>query len=157
MEFQHSFRVDAPIRDVIAFHNDTSALKKLTPFPIIAQIHEYEPLAEGSNARFTLWFGPFPVRWHAVHSNVSDAGFTDLQISGPLKSWRHNHRFTPDGNDATIVRDEISYEHDRGLRGLISRLLFNRPGLLYLFFMRKVLTRRGIQRLGTAAHSGAIG
>jgi ligand-binding SRPBCC domain-containing protein len=76
-EFKYSFTVQAPVDTVTAFHHDTRVLKQLTPFPIVAQIHDYEPLADKSEAKFTLWFGPIPVRWHAVHSDVSPAGFTD--------------------------------------------------------------------------------
>lgn len=155
MEFKHRFTVDAPLDDVVAFHSDTAALRQLTPFPIIARIHEYEPLADGSNARFTLWFGPLPVRWHAVHSNVSGKGFTDTQVSGPLRSWQHTHRFIAAGDNKTIVEDTIRYEHDEGSRGILSRLLFNKAGLLYLFSARKMLTRRGVRRMQAGMQSRA--
>lgn len=150
-EFNHSFTVDAPVEDVSAFHRDTGVLRQLTPLPIVAQVHAFEPLAEGSVAHFTLWFGPMPVRWQAVHSDVTALGFTDTQVRGPLKSWRHTHRFTPLGDGRTRVDDHIVYEHHAGWRGLASRLLFARPGLLYLFTMRKLLTRRGVARLQKAA------
>lgn len=157
MEFQHSFDVDAPLALVATFHGDTGVLKKLTPFPIVAQIHEFEPLGEGSRARFTLWFGPLAVRWQAAHKGVTDRGFTDEQVSGPLKSWRHVHRFVPIDGHRTRVEDHITYEHDTGARGILSRLLFNRVGLLYLFTARKVLTRRGVARLLAAGRAGAYG
>lgn len=148
MEFRHSFLVNASVEAVATFHSDTSALKRLTPPPIIAQIHAYEPLGEGSNACFTLWFGPVPVHWQAVHSDVGPTGFTDTQVSGPLRSWRHTHRFVAVGPGQTRVDDHIVYDHHQGWRGLLSRALFSRPGLLYLFTARKILTRRGVaQRL----------
>jgi ligand-binding SRPBCC domain-containing protein len=150
MQFEHEFTVDAPLATVVAFHRDTSALRRLTPLPIIAQIHEYEPLAEGSLARFTLWFGPLPVRWQAIHSDVSPNGFTDTQVSGPLKSWQHQHRFVALDARRTRVVDRVTYEHHAGWSGVISRLLFNRPGLTYLFTARKVLTRRHVARMMAA-------
>ena len=147
MEFTHSFTVDAPLAMVSAFHRDTGVLKQLTPFPIIAQLHQFEPMEEGSNAYFTLWFGPVPLRWHAVHSNVGPWGFTDTQVSGPLRSWQHTHRFTAIDPETTRVDDHIVFEHEGGLRGVVTRLLFAWPGLLYLFTARKWLTRRGVARL----------
>ena len=149
-EFRHSFTVDAPLAAVRAFHHDTGVLRQLTPLPIIARVHAFEPLADGSRADFTLWFGPLPLRWQAVHSDVGANGFTDTQVSGPLKSWRHNHRFTALGPRLTRVDDHIVYEHHAGPRGLLTRLLFARPGLIYLFTARKLLTRRGVARLGGA-------
>ena len=154
MEFRHSFIVDAPVEAVAAFHSDTGVLKRLTPMPIVAQIHDYEPLGDGSNARFTLWFGPIPVRWHAIHSDVGPSGFTDTQVSGPLRSWRHTHHFVPNGPNQTRVEDTILYEHHSGLRGVMSRTLFSRPGLLYLFTARKILTRRGVAQLMAARRGG---
>ncbi len=153
-EFKHSFTVAAPVAAVAAFHSDTRALQELTPLPIIAHVHAYEPLADGSRASFTLWFGPLPVRWQAVHSDVGPQGFTDTQVSGPLKSWRHTHRFTPLGPQRTLVEDHVVYEHQRGVRGLLSRLLFARPGMLYLFTARQWLTRRGVARLLAAGQPG---
>ncbi len=146
-EFHHSFTVNAPQAVVRAFHQDSGVLQALTPLPMIARVHSFEPLADGSRAEFTLWFGPLPLRWRAVHSDVGPHGFTDTQVGGPLRTWRHVHRFTALGPAVTRVDDSISYEHDRGARGLLSRLLFARPGLLYLFTARKLLTRRGVARM----------
>ena len=69
------------------------------------------------------------------------------RVSGPLRSWQHSHRFTALGPRRTRVDDHIIYEHHPGPRGLLTRLLFARPGLLYLFTARKLLTRRGVARL----------
>lgn len=144
--FDFRFTVKAPLRSVSHFHHDTTVLKKLTPPPIFAQIHHYEPLGDGSKAEFTLWFGPIPVRWQAVHSNVSVRGFTDTQVSGPLKSWQHTHRFTAVSTDLTEIHEHIEYSHHDGLKGLFSRLLFAKPALYFLFTARKVITRWYVTR-----------
>lgn len=139
--FDYSFTVNASLTAVRNFHRDTRILKKLTPPPIFAQIHYFEPLAEGSRAEFTLWFGPWPVRWTAVHHYVGPQGFTDRQEKGPLKFWEHTHRFTGVNVHTTLVSEHIEYEHFSGWRGWLSRLLFAKPGLIFLFTARKRLTR----------------
>ena len=139
--FDFKFMVHAPKTAVADFHHDTRILKKLSPPPIFAQIHRFEPLGEGSEAEFTLWFGPLPLRWLAVHSNVSSSGFTDTQASGPLKHWQHTHRFTAVSPHTTQIHEHIEYSHKPGLPGLLSRLLFNKAGLFALFTARKWLTR----------------
>lgn len=144
--FDYSFTVDAPQEAVVAFHHDTSVLKTLTPPPIFVQIHSYEPLGEGSVANFTLWFGPFPIYWKAIHSNVDEKGFTDTQARGPLKRWQHTHRFSAVSDDVTRVSEHIEYEYKSGIRGLIGRLLFSPPALTLLFNSRKLITRRAIGR-----------
>lgn len=139
--FDYKFLVKAPLEAVSRFHHDTRILKKLTPPPIFCQIHSFEPLSEGSVAEFTLWFGPIPVRWTAVHTQVSRNGFTDTQQKGPMQSWQHTHRFTAVAPHITQVHEHIAYSHHPGLRGLLTRLLFNKPGLYLLFTARKFITR----------------
>jgi ligand-binding SRPBCC domain-containing protein len=139
--FDYTFTVNAPLTAVSEFHQDTRILKKLTPPPIFAQIHQFEPLGEGSVAEFTLWFGPLPLRWQAVHSDVGPHGFTDTQAQGPLRYWQHTHRFTAVSETHTQIHEQIEFGHSAGLWGIITRLLFNQPGLYALFTARKWLTR----------------
>ena len=138
--FDYTFTVPASLETVRAFHHDTRVLKKLTPPPVFAQIHSYEPLAEDSRAEFTLWFGPLPLRWVAVHSDVSEHGFTDTQVQGPLARWQHTHRFTPVDAHRTRISEHIEYEHKSGPWGWFTRLLFGKPGLWALFTARRMLT-----------------
>ena len=141
--FKYEFTVDAPQTAVADFHYNSS-VKTLTPFPIIVQLHEFEPLSDGSKADFTLWFGPLPINWKVVHSNVGQEGFTDTQVQGPLKSWQHVHRFEAVDEQTTLVREHIVYEYKPGLKGLLSRLMFSGPGLTMLFTARKMITRKEI-------------
>jgi ligand-binding SRPBCC domain-containing protein len=144
--FDYRFIVDAPVEAVRDFHRDTSALKRLTPPPTIVQLHALEPLAEGSVSEFTLWVGPLPLRWKAVHRDVSERGFTDVQASGPAAKWEHTHSFVPLPDGRTEVREHIEYEHKPGFRGLVTRALFSWPSLWFMFGYRRWATRRALQR-----------
>ena len=144
--FDYRFTVDAPKSAVSAFHRDTRVLKSLTPPPIFV-LHSFEPLSAGSLADFTLWFGPVPVRWKAEHTGVSESGFTDTQISGPLARWEHTHTFTAVDAQTTIVDEHIAYEYGHGIHGLFGRLLFSKPALYSLLTARKLLTRRHLRTL----------
>lgn len=139
--FDYKFTVNAPLQAVSNFHHDSSVLKTLTPPPIFAQIHHFDPMADGAIANFTLWFGPIPIRWQAIHSNVSINGFTDTQQKGPLKSWQHTHKFTAVSPTTTEIHEHIDYEHPDGIRGILTRLAFGKPGLYGLFTARKLITR----------------
>ena len=140
--FDFRFAVDAPISVVREFHKDTRALKLLTPPPTIVQLHDIEPLAEGSVSRFTLWVGPLPLRWEAVHRDVSEHGFTDIQRSGPAKKWEHTHTFAPLGENKTEVREHVEYEHAGGFWGAVTRVLFAKPNLYVMFTYRRIITRK---------------
>ncbi len=142
--FTYSFTVNAPLSAVSAFHHDTRVLKKLSPPPIFVQIHQFEPLSENSQAQFTLWVGPIPLRWQTIHTQVGPAGFTDTQLRGPLKQWQHTHRFSAVSTSQTLVNERIVYEHNNGFKGVITRLLFNKPALWLLFTYRMWATRAGV-------------
>jgi ligand-binding SRPBCC domain-containing protein len=143
--FDYTFSVPAPLEQVAAFHYGTAVLKQLTPPPIYVQIREAQPLAEGSTSHLTLWFGPIPVHWVAIHSAVDPLrGFVDSQSRGPMKKWRHQHTFQAAGPGRTQVHEHLEYDHRPGLAGLFTRLLFNRPALTLLFSYRKWATRRAV-------------
>lgn len=144
-EFTYRFTIPASVEEVAAFHSSTEVLSQLAPPPIFIQIHEAEPLAEGAEARFTMWFGPIPARWRARHSDVGPGGFTDEQVEGPLESWRHRHSFVPLDESHTRIEEQIQYEHRPGLPGLLTRLAFNPVGLQLLFTYRQLVTRLALR------------
>ncbi len=128
------------------FHEDPKALAKLTPPPIIMQLQRdaRSSITEGE-IEFTLWFGPFPIRWIARHEpGPSPHSFADLQIKGPMAYWRHEHIFTekPGGVELT---DRIVLAHRPGLVGVLTRLFFDGLPLRLLFAYRHHRTRMATQ------------
>ncbi|MDE2841127.1 MAG: hypothetical protein OXM03_10915, partial [Chloroflexota bacterium] len=117
-------------------------LVEITPPPIVVQIQSApEVLSSGDEMRFTLWLGPFPIRWHAAIEAMSEAGFADRQISGPFDHWVHRHTFLESGEGLTTVRDEIEYVYRRHvLWGPLGRLFV--LGLPVLFSYRAWRTKR---------------
>jgi ligand-binding SRPBCC domain-containing protein len=143
--FEHRFRVKASLGAVAAFHQDSRALKLLTPPPVFVQMHRVEPLAEGSVADFTLWLGPLPVRWVAVHTQVDPrTGFKDRQERGPFASWVHRHIFRAVDAETTEVIDEVEAEFGGGMMGLIGRLMWLNLPLMFAY--RGWATRRALEK-----------
>ena len=144
-QFSHRTRIKAPIAAVAAFHLDSRALKLLTPPPVFVQMQHVDPLAENSIADFTLWIGPLPVRWVAVHTEVDPrSGFKDRQVHGPFKFWVHRHTFEQQGADVTDVIDEIQAEFGHGFWGLLSRFMW--INLPFMFAYRGWVTRRAVAK-----------
>jgi ligand-binding SRPBCC domain-containing protein len=142
------FQVNAPLEAVSFFHRNTQALKKLTPPPVIVHLEQIEPLGEGSISRFTLWFGPLPVHWMAVHSEViPESGFRDTQLQGPMQSWVHTHHWQRTTPLTTLMEEEIKYQYPRGLSGLLARLLFGPPLLQFMLVYRQWVIRRECRRI----------
>lgn len=143
--FDFSFTVDAPFEAVSEFHAHGSALKTLTP--TYAQIHSMDPLGEGSITKFTVWAGPVPVHWTAEHSNISESGFTDTQIAGPMQKWVHTHRYAPIDDKSTKVTEHIEYEYGTSPKDkVLCLLMFNPPSLYGLFTYRKFITRLKLRK-----------
>ena len=142
MVFRHEFTVAAPRAEVTHFHRRRQSLVEITPPPMVVQIQAGpEILSSGDELRFTLWLGPFPIRWHAAIEAVSDEDFADRQISGPFAHWVHRHTFLASGESLTTVRDEIEYAYKRHLVwGVVGRLFV--LGLPVLFAYRGWKTKR---------------
>jgi ligand-binding SRPBCC domain-containing protein len=128
MNFRHRFTVNAPLWAVAEFHSDSSALRYLTPPPLIVRFNEVQPIEEGAVVDFTIWAGPLPIRWTAVHTHVTEKnGFVDTQTRGPFQSWRHKHQFKALNENTTEIIDEIEAEYG----GLISRFMWLGMPLLF--------------------------
>jgi len=144
-KYSHQFTVQAPIEAVAKFHQDSRALKQLTPPPLFVSFRKIEPLAEGSTADFTMWLGPLPIHWVAVHSEVDPLnGFTDTQATGPFDTWIHHHKFESLDESTTKVMDQIQASPSNHIFwGIVSRFMW--LTLPILFAYRAHATRRALE------------
>jgi len=144
-QFRHEFQVNAPIERVAEFHSSTKALKLLTPPPLFVKFNQIEPMGEGSQADFTLWLGPIPIHWMAVHTGVHPTGgFTDTQVEGPFQTWVHRHSFRQVTDDTTKIIDEIEGQpSNHFFGGIVSRFMW--LTLPILFSYRAGQTRRAVE------------
>ena len=145
--FEKSSAIDASVDAMLRFHESPTALSKLTPPPIIMRIRrdDRKSIREGEIA-FTLWLGPLPIRWLARHEPGPTAhSFADTQVEGPMAHWRHEHIFTPVA-DGVQLTDRITLAHKSGLRGWLTRLMFDGLPLRLLFAYRHLRTRRALKQ-----------
>ncbi len=86
--FERSFKVNAPLHEVAAFHDDPAALVAITPPPARVTIRCFEkPVRAGSRVVFQLGVGPFGVIWDGtIVEHVDQSYFRDVQNRGPV--WR---------------------------------------------------------------------
>lgn len=154
-------RVNADVDAVARFHAAPRVIRRLTPLVVPMSMHRLDPLGEGSISEFTLWFGPVPVRWTALHIDVDpQAGFTDVQIAGPFPVWRHSHRFQPVPSGGTDIVEHVDYRHDGGWAGFLTRTLFSPPMLFLLFTYRSLVMRLALgwpQPAGATPRASHIG
>lgn len=137
--------IKTTMADIKRFHEDPGALARLTPPLVWMQVQrdDRSSLTAGE-IEFTLWFGPLPIRWLARHeAGPTPDSFADAQLRGPLAYWRHEHIFE-EVDGGIRLSDRISFAHNRGLRGLFTRLAFDGLPLRLLFLYRHWRTRRAL-------------
>ena len=61
-----------------------------------------------------------------------------------MAMWEHRHIFEPTADGVTLI-DRITVEHKSGLRGLLTRLVFDGVPLWVLFKYRHWRTRRALE------------
>ena len=133
--FLHQFQVNAPIERVSEFHNNTRVIKQLTPPPLFVKFNQIEPLSEGSRSDFTLWLGPIPIQWVAVHSEmVPLVGFTGSQVEGPFKTWVHKHIFESLAGGKNRIIDRVDGKpSDHIFWRIISRFMWLTLPILFSY------------------------
>lgn len=143
--FEKRTTMPTSMERMFAFHEDPSALAKLSPPPIFMQLHQdgRKSLTEGE-LDFTLWFGPLPIRWLAQHQpGPTPNSFADMMLKGPMAYWRHEHIFEQAADGVTLI-DRVTLAHKPGLTGLLTRLMFDGLPLQFLFFYRHLRTRASV-------------
>ncbi len=74
----------------------------------------------GSRIRFAISVMGATVRSvHEIVSFESPERFTEEQVEGPFRKWRHEHVFHSLGEQEVAMRDLIEYEPPAGMLGLI--------------------------------------
>jgi len=103
--------------------------------------------AKGPLGKRMRWVAVYE-RFEPVHTSpdgTRHAGFTDIQESGPFKSWRHSHEMTAIDANTTRLLDTIDYEVPLGFLGNIANTLFVKGQLDAMFKHRHAVTLREMQ------------
>lgn len=98
--------------DVFAWHERPDALARLIPpWDRVEIVRPPASLRDGERAVLRVGLlGPLTVRWIAEHRDYEPGRrFTDVQIRGPFKCWRHVHTFEPTEDGACALEDRVEY------------------------------------------------
>jgi ligand-binding SRPBCC domain-containing protein len=155
--FERSFKVNAPLHEVAAFHDDPVSLAAITPPPTRVTIRRFDkPVRAGSRVIFRLSVGPFGVVWDgAIVEYVDQSYFRDVQNKGPFGAWSHTHSFAAEAG-GTRVNDRVEYKPPFGLIGKLIDPFVVRPSLAYLFNYRAKKTRELLEQGRQALRQNAV-
>jgi len=148
VRFVATTRIPTSAEAVFDWHEAPGAFERLTPpWERVRVLRHEGGIRDG--ARVSLRVGPWPfsLRWELEHRDYQPGrSFTDVQLSGPFRSWKHVHRMIPQGPAACLLEDTIEYELPLGVIGrLIGRPLVQRK-LQRLFAYRHQVTLRDAVR-----------
>jgi uncharacterized protein len=126
------------------WHEAPGAFQRLTPpTEPVRVLKQTGGIRDGAQVSVKIGPWPFALRWDLEHRDYrAGESFSDVQVKGPFKSWRHVHRMVPTGANSSMLEDRIQYELPFGALGDLVARLFVEPRLRRLFEYRHEVTRR---------------
>jgi uncharacterized protein len=103
--------VSGPLDEVFAFFADAHNLERITPPFLRFFVHSMTTPAiqQGTEITYRLRLHGLPISWTSrVEDWEPPYGFTDVQIRGPFRLWRHRHEFLA-AQQGTRIRDTVHY------------------------------------------------
>ncbi|MEQ8331159.1 MAG: TIGR01777 family oxidoreductase [Longimicrobiales bacterium] len=140
------------VDEVFAWHERPGALERLTPpWGDVEVVHKEGGIRDGAVVVLRIRQGPASFEWKLRHTDfVEGRQFCDEQVSGPMKSWRHVHRFSSDGGGGSLLEDDIEIEPPLGPAGSALAPGFIEKELDRLFAFRRLRLRHDLMRHASA-------
>jgi ligand-binding SRPBCC domain-containing protein len=116
-------------------------LTKITPpsmhFKILSDVKNKD-MYNGMHIDYIIKpFLNIPMRWKTEISNVIPfKKFTDTQLKGPYKLWKHTHIFE-EKNGGILMTDELEYALPFGILGTLTHALFIKKKVNEIFNYRE--------------------
>jgi len=141
--FRATQLVPRPLSEVFAFFSRAEHLQELTPpwlqFHILSV--EPNPVRQGTRICYRLRWRVFPIHWTSeILQWEPPHRFVDLQLRGPYRLWRHEHRFTAQGG-STLIEDEVHYSLPLGPAGRLAHRVKVRGDIEAIFAYRQQAIR----------------
>ncbi|HUF75972.1 MAG TPA: TIGR01777 family oxidoreductase [Longimicrobiales bacterium] len=145
MRFTYSTELpDHDPEAVFDWHERPGALERLSPpWGDVEVLERSGGIEDGGEVALRVRRGPTSFEWKLRHRDYEyGRRFRDEQVSGPLKSWLHTHRFSPLEGGGTLVEDEVDVEPPLGPAGAAIGPVFLRSelGRLFRFRYRRLFT-----------------
>jgi ligand-binding SRPBCC domain-containing protein len=127
------------LESVFAFFADAFQLETITPPWLRFRVITPPPIVmrKGLHIDYRLRLHGLPLRWTSEITEWEPPHrFVDVQVRGPYRWWRHEHRFVSSG-DTTRIVDEVKYAVTGG--PLVHALLVRRDVERIFEFRAKTL------------------
>ena len=137
----------ASAETVFDWHEAVGAFEQLTPpWERVRVVRHEGGIRDGARVSLRVGPKPFALRWDLEHRDYQQGrSFTDVQLAGPFRYWKHVHRMVPLGPQSSILEDTIEYELPLGMIGWLVGRLFVQRKLRRLFAFRHGVTRHAVE------------
>jgi ligand-binding SRPBCC domain-containing protein len=136
-------QVSRPLPEVFSFFSRAENLEVLTPPWLNFKILKVapQPIQQGTLINYSLRVHGIPLHWISeIVEWEPPHRFVDLQLRGPYKVWRHEHRFEArDGG--TLISDTISLALPLGILGQLAYKMKVQSDVDEIFAFRKTKVR----------------
>ena len=98
--FVATSRISASAEAVFDWHEAPGAFERLTPSgERVRVVRTRAGFVTAPRCRYAWARSPFALRWDLEHRDYQRGrSFTDLQLAGPFRYWKHVHRMVPTGS-----------------------------------------------------------
>jgi uncharacterized protein len=140
--FVAASRIPASAQEVFDWHEAPGAFERLTPpWERVRVLRHEGGIRDGAQVSLRVGPAPFSLRWDLEHRDYQHgSSFTDVQVRGPFRSWRHVHKMIPEGPHACLLEDSIEFELPFGVLGKLLGGPIARRKLARLFEYRHAVT-----------------
>ena len=128
--------------ELYAFHLDARNLVAISPpFPQVRLLSVPKATEAGDVQVIWLGWGRIGATWEAAVIRLVPGGLIeDIQDRGPFRRWRHQHRFSEDG-EGSVLTDVVSFRLLPTIAGEILEYFVVRPPLMAMLALRHRKTR----------------
>jgi uncharacterized protein (TIGR01777 family) len=146
-EFRRRLRVPVPVETLFAWHERPGAFLRMSPpWDAPEVVSHTGGIRDGARVELRVHTGPLPMTWRLEHRDfIPNRQFRDILLSGPFASWEHTHAFEPDGPQASVLEDHITYRLPLGALGEVGQG-FARDTIERVFTYRHAILAHDIAR-----------
>ncbi len=145
--FRKRVRINASADELFRWHVQPGAFERLSPpWEQVRVASRTGTIEEGGQVELKMRVGPVWTTWIAEHFDyIEGRQFRDRQASGPFADWVHAHRIIAEGEDQSILEDEIEYRLPFGAIGRLLGSGFVRKKLEKTFDYRHRITEGDLE------------
>lgn len=144
---RHSSHFDCSPETLFAFHLDARNLGRLSmPGQRFRLLSEEKTTEVGDLQVLELGSGPVTMEWLAEILRCEPPHvLEDIQVRGPFRKWRHQHRVTAEADGARLT-DTVSFRFFPTVAGEFLEFWTVRPLMKGMFLWRHRKTRELLRR-----------